>query len=548
MYGSVFLVATPPFSSTRPRRQNWCGRPLLRCRPGRSPALKKSRQRVASMASKGNPGMDDSKRRQSDNDAAAEANQTTGDVARYRPTVPVRAKWLLYVSHALSTWGERAWEFAVGLVILDLYNNSLREVSLYGLASALGAVLFGPSVGRFIDRTPRFRTVAVFYFIQNVGMALAAVSSLALLWNGPRTMEGPLALALLGSVIFWGVFGAVGFLGSTVSVEKEWTRALCGDDEHELAIMNSSLRTIDLGCLILAPVLTGFLMTYCGMRIAVMEIAGFNLLAWFPEVLFAKYAQNAAPQLQVQKFETSAPSPEEGDLEEPLIANSKGEKEKGLATWGVFQAIALYYKQKCSLAMFALALLYLTVLSLGLLMTSYLKSLGMSEATLSLYRGVGAVTGVLGAKAFPFFQKTLGLPATGLMGAGIQFVSLAVGVVPLVCRAFMSTSDATLATMHLLVWGLIISRFGLWTFDLTVSQTMQMTVDSTKLGSVGGVQKMHENFFTVVLYVVVVFVNDPKDFVWLMMGSLGVVGTAMSLYMIHMCKSRAAMESTPASA
>ena len=63
--------------------------------------------------------------------------------------------------------------------------------------------------------------------------------------------------------------------------------------------------------------------------------------------------------------------------------------------WGV------YFQQRLWPAAFALALLYLTVLSLGLLMTAYLKWQGMTEAELSLYRGAGAISGLLSTLVFP---------------------------------------------------------------------------------------------------------------------------------------------------
>ena len=69
---------------------------------------------------------------------------------------------------------------------------------------------------------------------------------------------------------------------------------------------------------------------------------------------------------------------------------------------------ATYFKQSVWPAALALALLYLTVLSLGLLMTAYLKWQGMTEAVLSLYRGAGAVSGLLGTVVFPPIHKVSG--------------------------------------------------------------------------------------------------------------------------------------------
>ena len=69
---------------------------------------------------------------------------------------------------------------------------------------------------------------------------------------------------------------------------------------------------------------------------------------------------------------------------------------------------AIYFKQSVWPAALALALLYLTVLSLGLLMTAYLKWQGMSEAVLSVYRGAGAVSGLLATVAFPPIHRVAG--------------------------------------------------------------------------------------------------------------------------------------------
>ena len=56
----------------------------------------------------------------------------------------------------------------------------------------------------------------------------------------------------------------------------------------------------------------------------------------------------------------------------------------------------------------ALALLYLTVLSFGLLSTAYLNWRGLSEAELSVYRGLGALAGILATFAFPHLHSSLG--------------------------------------------------------------------------------------------------------------------------------------------
>ncbi len=66
---------------------------------------------------------------------------------------------------------------------------------------------------------------------------------------------------------------------------------------------------------------------------------------------------------------------------------------------------SLYFKQQMWLAALSVSLLHLTVLSLGLLMTAYLKWQGLSEAELSLKRGCGAMCGLIATCVLPILQQ-----------------------------------------------------------------------------------------------------------------------------------------------
>ena len=68
------------------------------------------------------------------------------------PAAAMRAWLALYASHALSTWGQRMWEFAVGLFMLQLRPDSLLLVSVYGLVIGGAQVLSGGAVGHYVGR------------------------------------------------------------------------------------------------------------------------------------------------------------------------------------------------------------------------------------------------------------------------------------------------------------------------------------------------------------------------------------------------------------
>jgi hypothetical protein len=63
-----------------------------------------------------------------------------------------RARMALYASHALATWGQRMWEFAVGLVMLELQPSSLQLVAVCGLLGSAARFLAGGAIGRYVDR------------------------------------------------------------------------------------------------------------------------------------------------------------------------------------------------------------------------------------------------------------------------------------------------------------------------------------------------------------------------------------------------------------
>jgi iron-regulated transporter 1 len=55
-------------------------------------------------------------------------------------------QYVAYVDH------RRSWEFAVALLLIDLYPDSLRLVAAYGIADNVVRVVLGSRVGSFISR------------------------------------------------------------------------------------------------------------------------------------------------------------------------------------------------------------------------------------------------------------------------------------------------------------------------------------------------------------------------------------------------------------
>lgn len=83
------------------------------------------------------------------------ASDQTHDITA--PSLPVRNK--LYVSHFLSTWNSRVFEFGAILFLSTIFPGTLLPASVYALARAASVILFSGFVGRFIDHGERMHVV-----------------------------------------------------------------------------------------------------------------------------------------------------------------------------------------------------------------------------------------------------------------------------------------------------------------------------------------------------------------------------------------------------
>lgn len=80
---------------------------------------------------------------------------STDDEAKKTSTI----KWRLYISHFLSTWNSRVFEFAAILFLAHIFEGTLLPASIYALCRAASAVFFAPMVGRYVDRENRLKVV-----------------------------------------------------------------------------------------------------------------------------------------------------------------------------------------------------------------------------------------------------------------------------------------------------------------------------------------------------------------------------------------------------
>ena len=84
-----------------------------------------------------------------------------------------RIPWQIYLSRALSAWGDRIWDFSLGIFMNLLNPESLRLAAIQGLVVNISVILFGSAIGNWIDRNKRLLAARIFLSIQNTTVAIS---------------------------------------------------------------------------------------------------------------------------------------------------------------------------------------------------------------------------------------------------------------------------------------------------------------------------------------------------------------------------------------
>ena len=423
-----------------------------------------------------------------------------------RPLLPDLA---LYSSYMLAAWAWRGMEFTVALILLELLPDSLLLVSIFGLLDNGVRVVFGGMVGRYIDKAPRLQGAIRCYLFQNICIVCAGFGLSAAI-GGQIDRDSSMYWIIVSVSLLLAALASVGSSGVQISVERSMPKVIYQDSDADLSTMNARFRALDLLALLLSPIASGSLMTLLKPWAAILSLALYALIAWIPEIELLRFAVNSSPALSAHK-----------EVIEPAIKSKKWFGE----SWKV------YMRQSVLLPCLSLALLYCTVLSLGFLMTSFLKWSGMTEVEVAMYRGLGALTGLAATVFYAPFCKWMGGSArVGMLGIYYQLLLLGLGVVPLAIAYFGVQARPSLVLVRLLITFVAGSRTGLWLFDLAVTRIMQDGIAPHELGTVNGVQVAVSASFETLSFLFSLLFPDPIEFPALMLGSLCVVASSALLF------------------
>lgn len=127
----------------------------------------------------------------------------------------------LYISHTLSTWNSRTFEFGAVLFLASLFPGTLFYTSLYALSRAGAATILSSWVGHLIDSWDRLRCVRASIVWQRVPVAISCLAFVMLSHlDGSKSTVAE--WALFGAAVALACVEKLASVANTVSVERDW--------------------------------------------------------------------------------------------------------------------------------------------------------------------------------------------------------------------------------------------------------------------------------------------------------------------------------------
>lgn len=91
--------------------------------------------------------------------AASGSLDNQGSTNGQSSRVPAGVTNRLYISHFLSTWNSRVFEFGAVLYLASIFPGTLLPMSVYALTRGASAILLSPAIGQYIDVGNRLHVV-----------------------------------------------------------------------------------------------------------------------------------------------------------------------------------------------------------------------------------------------------------------------------------------------------------------------------------------------------------------------------------------------------
>ncbi|KAK7690244.1 hypothetical protein QCA50_006899 [Cerrena zonata] len=437
----------------------------------------------------------------------------------------------LYLSHFLSTWNSRAFEFGAVLFISSAFPGSLLPTSVYALARALSAILFAPFVGKYIDTHDRLHVVRLSILSQRLAVAVSCVIIYLLLVE--QTWSATVRWSCLAAISLLACAEKLSSVMNLVSVERDWVVVVSNGNDDILSGLNAQMRRIDLVCKLVGPLAIALVAGY-STTIALFATLGINITSPFIEYYTIAKVYFGIPDLQRSRALADEQPEESGPSEQDALLPPQDELSSP-APQTYWKNIQAYVRSPVFLPSLATSFLYFTVLNFSGQMVTYLLTLppisgtlfSYNSATIGLLRTLSVVFEVGATFLCPILISRVGPIRAGLWAINEQLLSLVIGTS--LFLYYLKNGSSSIAALPL-VFAVIPSRMGLWSFDLSVQLQIQQIVPRSQMGSFSAMETALQNTFELLSYASTIVWSRPDQFQYPVVMSCCAVACAAILY------------------
>lgn len=327
------------------------------------------------------------------------------------------------------------------------------------------------------------------------------------------------------------------------------------------------MRRLDLLCKLLGPLASSSL-DIISTPIAIWTTLVLNLVSILPEYFCIARVHAVVPSLQRPS------SSDETDRDTDFSAESSS--KSALSRILPLTSLSFYVRHPAFLPSLSLSLLYLTVLSLAGQMVTYLLASGFTSLQVGLIRTVSTIFELSATFLAPRLMKYIGVVRAGIWALSWEMGWLALGGALYFRDTWLDRGQDVQAGVTLgavgLVVGVVLSRVGLWGFDLCAQSlvqdvrvilsnslvppntclgkwtelTFEQEVEAENRGSFSSVEAAFQNLFELASYVTTIIFSRPDQFKWPVAVSIGAVYLAGGLYAGFVRKRRGHLFHRPA--
>ncbi|GAP93437.1 hypothetical protein SAMD00023353_12200080 [Rosellinia necatrix] len=445
----------------------------------------------------------------------------------------------LYLSHFLSTWNSRAFEFAATLFLAAVYPNTLLQVSVYALVRSAAAIVFSRALGLLIDRGDRLAVVR----LSIVGRGLAVAASSGIFWALLTVVgSGKVRTPLFALAIILAAVEKISSVANLVAVERDWVVVITEGNAANRQSLNARMRRIDLICKLLGPLAISSI-AIASTLVAIYVTLAMSILSVPIEYICISNVFHAYPALRRRQEAATEREATEQVTTQPV-------ERKSLLGWvtatatNIFpvSSLAFYFRHSVFAPSFALSLLYLTVLSFSGQMITYLLAVGYTSLYIGIARTVSTVFEVSATWIAPRLIRRLGPVRAGLWGINWQITWVAGGLVWFFAGLHGVGPDAVTSNPIFAATGLAaavaLSRVGLWVYDLSAQNIIQDSIEPEFRGSFSTTEAAFQNLFELLSYATTIIFPRANQFRWPVLISVVTVYAAGIIYSSFVRKNR----------